>query len=698
MKKLFLLMLLCAAFFSVKAQDSLYLFNKTKLAVKNDNNVFKLILVKEDKSEISKPLKDSSYSKKAKFDTVYSALITQANGIDASFVGNSDKQNEVYKNLKAYYEKNWLAQYKVIDTGKTSLKAKISSSLTWEFKRIDKQFEMQLCKTVNNNLTCRVADSMDMHVSNFEIYISKNVVNRTIDSLKDSLTKADHITGNATDQLNFLKKNIYADLTKWLSDKNGLINVNKLTYNDSLKAEITVNPELPIYQVFIKSKASGAENKPKTPDGKNEKSVGNSPNGNGNIGTTKYQPDDVEVDSLKYRNRLVGKVKILNAKVQVYDGFLLSITFDIDTADARKYSLKTSQTIRGGYNIRNVMFAKEHLTNSIPNYLKKEISSFASFDSQDKHKYIYLIDELIDFKTPVKAPNAIFTAEEKLLTIEKDQLGKPVPIKEKSLYSFASLDIYSDLLGLFNENNPNGLVQSELKIGTALFRKPLFGKSYRDPGDVAALTPFNKAEIFFKFSKLDDKIRYLGVQRTAADTPYVHGINLLQYQSMNYGVRANLLNLDYRGGYTSIIGEASIYRTPLRDSTKTKQGNILIKTPETFGINSTALSIGLNSRIHAASFLDIDFGARYIYVKPRVDSLKISNTEYNEFYMNNRYVPASSVKIIDYKAMTNIYLNDEKSKRIIIRFEYFFDMKQTSNNFSTLQVGYSAALDKFLKL
>jgi hypothetical protein len=48
--------------------------------------------------------------------------------------------------------------------------------------------------------------------------------------------------------------------------------------------------------------------------------------------------------------------------------------------------------------------------------------------------------------------------------------------------------------------------------------------------------------------------------------------------------------------------------------------------------------------------------------------------------------------------MTNIYLNDEKSKRIIIRFEYFFDMKQTSNNFSTLQVGYSAALDKFLKL
>jgi hypothetical protein len=530
--------------------------------------------------------------------------------------------------------------------------------------------------------------------------MSKKEFNHILDSLTELFKhKTDTISFDGIDQLSFLKKNIYNDLIKWLSNKNvddlkSLINVKNLAYDDSLKAEIIVSAELPIYRVF-KKYADTLARPGNIPEAEKSASRINGNNSNA-VSDNNLIPQFVK--NQKYRNVQVGRIKVLDAKVQVYDGFLLSTTFDIDTADARKYSLKRNQTIRGGYNIRNVMFAKDELTNANVNYLKKEEYSFANIANRDSNEYIYLVDELIELKTPIHAPNAIFTAEEKLLTISHDQLGKPVPVKEKSLYSFASLDIYSDLLGLFNENNPNGLVQSELKIGTALFRKSMRQNSFRKAGDGLAVTPFNKAEIFFKFSKLDNKVRYLGVQRTASDTPYVHGINLLQYQSMNYGVRANVLNLDYRGGYTSIVGEASIYRTPLRDSTKTKTGNVIIKTPETFGINSTALSIGVNSRIHAASFLDIDFGARYIYVKPRVDSLKISNTEYNEFYINNKYVPASSVKIIDYKAMTNIYLNDEKSKRIIIRFEYFFDMKQTSNNFSTLQVGYSAALDKFLKL
>jgi hypothetical protein len=61
-------------------------------------------------------------------------------------------------------------------------------------------------------------------------------------------------------------------------------------------------------------------------------------------------------------------------------------------------------------------------------------------------------------------------------------------------------------------------------------------------------------------------------------------------------------------------------------------------------------------------------------------------------------VPVNSIGIVDLKGLVNIYLNDEKSKRIIIRLEYLFDVKQRGNAFPVLQVGYSANLDKFLKL
>ncbi|SEO85403.1 hypothetical protein [Mucilaginibacter sp. OK283] len=719
MKKSIIFLLLCLAFYKVEAQDTLYTFGKNKLAIKTDKNDFKLLLKKENGTEVSLSLKDGSYSQKKLFAATYLALVKTDNGISPADTIGTEKLDNSYKKAKAFYEKTWKDQYRVTDTTKLSIKSSISPALAWEFKMINKSFEMQLCKFDKGSTTCLLNDSMEVHVSKFEIYVSRSEFNKALDTLvSNAKKKTEPLTIDQIDQINYLKETMYADMVNWLSDKNrnSLINVDKVAYNDSLRAEITISREIPIYQVFEKNQVAKGKKSKTVKDGKDSNATINKTGkdtGRNNendktitVDTSKrstgFHASFVYSNGISYKNISVGKLKILNAKVQVFDGFLLGTTFDIDSVDAAKYSLKRNQTIRGGYNIRNVIFAKDFLNHAAPNYLQKEIYTFSSATSKDSNNYVYLINELIDFKPPTKAPNAHFTAPETLLSFDKDQLGKPVTIKEKSLYSFATLDIYSDLIGLFNENNPNGLIQSELKIGTALFRKPIFRSNYRvRPANEILVTPFNKAEIFFKFSKLDDKVRYLDVQRSAdsnpANIPYIHGINILQYQSLNYGVRFNIVNLDYRGGNTALTGEASIYRTPLRDSTKTTEGNVIIKTPETFGINSTALSVGVSSRIHAATYLDMDFGTRFILVKPRIDSLKLTNTEYNEFYKNNKYVPASSVKIWSYKAMTNIYLNDDKSKRIIIRFEYFFDMKQTSNNFSTLQVGYSAALDKFLK-
>jgi len=689
MKKTLLLILLSGVSLCLKAQTLTGTFNGGSLLIENDKGVLKLVLKKPTGADSTiMELPDGSYGSKDIFKGAYNKLISKDNGVDSLGVNDTTTLNVTYKKLRSIYEKSWVNMFKITEKSSKTIATTISPSLDWAFAPTGKSYTMTICVIDNDIPRCAPAVG-------FENYVSKYEFKSRFDSLTNSLKGKypNDFTKNKESQLKFIQDTIYANLKNWIgtSGKNSLINVTELKYNDTLKAYLTVRGEIPIYRVLYDTLS------PKKRDSLNkisEKSK-TDPLMKANYG---YKNLDYKTPN-RYKNLQTGTVKIVDANIQVEDGFIIGITYNIDPADAVKYSLKLSQASRVRYNLRNIMFAGYFLNEGYPIYFQKEGSTFQS--KKDSNKYVYQITDLIDYRSPMNAPNANFTAQETLVNVPKDSLNRPIALKEKSLYAFANLDIYSDLLGLFNQNNPNGLVQTELKIGTALFRRPIFVTYWGNGPKKVLLTPLNKAEIFFRFSKLDDKVKYLDVQRLNNDyqnPPFVHGVNLLQYQSMNYGVRANLLNLDYRGGNTAITGEASVYRTPLRDSVITKDGTTTIKTPTTFGVNSTALSIGISSRIHAATFLDIDFAGRYLYVKPRIDSVKLSNTEYNEFYNNNKFTPASSVKFINYKAMTNIYLNDEKSKRIILRFEYFFDVKQTNNSFSTLQVGYSAYLDKFLNL
>jgi hypothetical protein len=673
-----------------------------------------LVVKKSDLTDtIAFPLVDGVYTTVATYTTEFAKLVNTANGFSDTEIANNAKRDTVYKKIKTYYEQSWKTMLKVTDNTTEGIKMKISPTFTLQFKKDSKLFTMQLCYAKGDQLTCYNKSGITYPEREF---------NTAFQGLVTLIKGSPGMGNDEESQLKFLTDIIYTHLTDWIKNGNNTGidtkgNVTSLAYNDSLKAYLTIKNVLRIFKVKRTYKLKLKE----VPKGKGAAiSVGDKKSVTPTMAskiTNNIKKDSLAYDTSKYEiverrpflfgekhkvvkhyeNNYAGTVNITNAKFQIEDGFVLSFTFDIDPTQAAKYSVTPNQTIRVGYNVRNIMFAGYFLNNAVPIYLQKEKNTFVI--PKDTDDYVYKINEFVDFKTPLKAPNAHFTAQEMLISIDSGKLNKPVPVSEKSLYTFANLDVFSDLFGLFDQTNPNGLIQSEFKIGTMLFRKPL-GRERRP--NRSRVTILNKGEFFFRFSKLDEKTQDLSVIRVhnnyQTDTPYVHGINLFHYQSMSYGIHFNLLNLDYRGGNTALVGEASIIRTPLRDSVKTGTNTVIIKTPENFGINSTAISLGINSRVHAATFLDLDFGGRYLYVKPTLDTLKLSNSPYNEFYKNTKFVPVNSIGIVDLKGLVNIYLNDEKSKRIIIRLEYLFDVKQRGNAFPVLQVGYSANLDKFLKL
>jgi len=358
------------------------------------------------------------------------------------------------------------------------------------------------------------------------------------------------------------------------------------------------------------------------------------------------------------------------------------------------------------YNLRHNILSRELMDNKPAVYLKKVHTKLGNSAS----KYIFYPGEFFNYQSPLAATNTIFTAQDTMISYSGCATAiKPdsIKLREKSLYSILNLDVFGDFVGFFNEDKPNGLLQTELKAKFYGFRKP-FKESKTT---TARFTMFNKAELFFRLSKLDDKNRFLSVltdsiknrpQQNDTAVKYVHGYHLLEYQNLYAGLRFNVGEVEFRGGSISFTGEASFSRTPLRDTVfKTVQEQNRVDTfltPIDYGKNSLIIAPGINIKVLAASFCDIDIKGKLIFIHPLTKKIRSTYTEFDEFYGGNTLKDITTTKLYNFGVQFTINLNNEKSRRVIFRGDAYIDSRTKGNNFTQLQIGYSADLNKFISL
>lgn len=406
-------------------------------------------------------------------------------------------------------------------------------------------------------------------------------------------------------------------------------------------------------------------------------------------------------------------IPIRRIALQINDGFIYAMNFDIDTTSlpgSLKNVLQEHQSFSIRYNLRHNLLAKGMLFNAPPLVLKRKNTTYQNKIKEIESGYVFYIKDVINYLAPLNARNSIFTAKDTVATYNLCDNGKKdtLRIGEKSLFSILTLDVFGDLVGFFDQSNPNGLIQSELKAHFYGFRRPIGQRNaFR-----SRLTFFNKGEVFFRFSKIDNKNRFLDVLRdTVKRQPnlpdtiarYVHGYRLLEYQNITAGLRFNFLELENRGGSVSFPVELSYLRSPLRDTLfiqRIKENNRVdtILSPVSFGKNTMMIVPGINLKIFAASFLDIDLRTRMFFLIPLTKQINMSSAEFDDFYGTNRYINIKTTKLINVGAHVTVNLNSDKTRRLIIRGENYIDLNQRGNNFWQAQVGYSADLNKFINL
>lgn len=465
-------------------------------------------------------------------------------------------------------------------------------------------------------------------------------------------------------------------------------NVGNLSYNDSLMANLLINCKLKVYkEIFVQ--------KPSITD---------------TIRRGTYRIKTITKESsLGAVNTQVAEVPVTNIKVQINDGFIYSFSFDIITdglSGEMKQILRPHQSFSLRYNLRHNILSKGLIDDKPAVYLKRNHTSLHNSRSE----YVFFPGEFFNYQSPLAAVNTVFTARDTIISYAGCVISKmpdSIKLKEKSLYSIINLDVFGDFIGFFDNNKPNGLLQTELKANFYGFRKP-FGQRLSTR---ARFTMLNKGELFFRLSKLDDKNRFLSVLTDSIrnvpgqnDTivKYVHGYRLLEYQNIYAGLRFNVGEVEFRGGSLAFTGEATFLRTPLQDTifkTVQEQNRIdTVLTPIDYGKSSLIIAPGINIKVLAASFCDIDIKGKVFFIHPLTKKIRTSFTEFDEFYGGNSFKKITTTKLYNFGVQFTLNLNNEKSRRVIFRGDTYIDTKTRGNNFMQLQIGYSADLNKFISL
>lgn len=680
-KKMTVLPALLLLFVCAHAQHKLGLSTSDTLRCSYlNNNAFKLTIQSQAGELSSSKELPFKYEELAlNDDSVKRFLLAKSffTGPDTTLL--NDNLTAITETIKAAYEDYWLSQYKPVATPDSAAVVLLKTPTTTIVLSALRSKDAGDAPTLNVYKNGKQAGTTQDVTKNTSLDVFTTVYKAKVLMQKDSVGINDSL------RLKYYVDTAYATVTGYLKQNTGVTsrlgpNFDSLTYNDSLRAHLTLHKRVPVYKIDGASK------------------------------TFQVTPDSITLET---------------GQLYINEGFLYNIAFSISAADAKKFEIIPSQAFARKINLRNSLFAGFMINRPAETATPKAINTSSTDpavkmairlwnvlpletdyrqypDTPDRPRYVIFPGDLVSFAPPRRAPNPIFTAKEAMYSYDdKDSLwNKPVAVQEKSLYSFINLDVYSDLIGLFDENKPNGLLQTELRVMFRGFRRPL-GQVYPSR---ARATLLDKGEFFIRASKLDAKNKFLNVlHETDADgnitTRYVHGFNLLQYKSLIMGIRANVLDIEYRGGSTALVGEAGFIRTPLRDTLVSKTGDNITKTPVELGLNSRYISGGINFKFNVASFMDVDFTGRTIWLKAQGNkNIKISRDEYTDIYPDNSYIasPSAETWFLNYKGTVTINLDDDKTKRIILMVEKTREINQEGNNFWIAQVGYSADLNKFL--
>lgn len=313
------------------------------------------------------------------------------------------------------------------------------------------------------------------------------------------------------------------------------------------------------------------------------------------------------------------------------------------------------------------------------------------YAKQNKSSLYTYVDAIIKYVKKVDVNANDVSPMPQLILLDINQPESKL-YKEESTKLFEAV-VYSDLLGLFEDQNSNGILQTEIKktfnINTKRFDSPRsrwffwFPLIYFSEG----CGFFQNFEAKFKYSKIESDDKFIipsTINLQQADNSVVSSepfyTNLDLYQRMNYSVGGNInvLTFENQNAKLNMYFQVGGFfgRTGLKENEEDTDG---------FFVNHLEIPFEYKFHLLPEKRVSFTYSNKLSYFKILDSDINLKSVRNGELRGKNEWLHSFNI---------NLNVNVSSTGKLFARYKLIHDFKNINNNFSQLQFGYSFYLLK----
>ncbi|WP_299601087.1 hypothetical protein [uncultured Aquimarina sp.] len=390
--------------------------------------------------------------------------------------------------------------------------------------------------------------------------------------------------------------------------------------------------------------------------------------------------DSINIDAVEmsFYGGFIEKIQVKadfdEKKIAFNNLYSIGISSDANIRELGRYRLYSD----GWYTFR---IAKKQNKNKEKRTL--EYDSRSNKDSIVKKDLIIKLDEVIRYVKKVDINANDISPVPQVVYLDDNQ-DKSKLYREESSKLFEAV-AFTDLIGLFDEENPNGLVQIEVnkrfnlntkRSGTKNWYNWLFPISKAFDG----IGFFQNLDGFFQYSKIEENNKFLSLEtvNTKDDSGIITGteniytpISLMQYRSYAFGGILNISTLENQNAKFNMYINAGLLfgRTGILDT----------NAEETF-VNNLEVPIEVTGHILPEKRVSFSFTDRLSWFDNLNEDINIKSVKNGSAVSYSRWLNSFNI---------DLNVNVSSTGKLFLRYKLIHELDNISNNFSQLQFGYS---------
>ncbi|MDY8136151.1 hypothetical protein [Aquimarina sp. 2201CG5-10] len=378
---------------------------------------------------------------------------------------------------------------------------------------------------------------------------------------------------------------------------------------------------------------------------------------------------------------LVDKLKDLSVEISFFGGFIEKIQVN-GTFKEEEYSFNNKYSI-GISSTRNIQQLSEYSLYSnekIRAIIKEgeDIKLLGENEPQlkntDKRSLFIKVDDVIRYIKKVDVNANDISPVPQVVILDKNQRQSKL-YREESSKLFEAV-AYTDLIGLFDEENPNGLVQLEVKKRFNLNTRMLEGRWLN-----VVFPPYyffegigfiQNMDVFFQYSKIEENNKFLVPVSVGNDNIFTP-ISLMQYRNFAVGGTLNLVTFENQNTKLNMYLNAGVLygRTGIKSDSNAEVGEFF---------NNIEVPLEASVLILPEKRVSFGFTNRLSWFETLNEDISIKSIEKGEAVSKNRWINSFNL---------NLNVDVSSSGKLFLRYKLVHELDNINNNFSQLQFGYS---------